>query len=560
MDELREQADETPLYGNLMRTPMAAELTRSDGDMMKVLVSDPLPDVGLEVLNKAADIDVDVRVGLKPDELKEIVGGYDGLILRSGTKVTADVIEAADRLKIIGRAGVGVENIDVDAASQRGIVVMNTPGGNNVTTGEHTISLMMALARHIPQAVASVKSGKWNRQKFTGVELCNKTLGVIGLGNVGRIVAERALGLRMKVLGYDPFIPAEAAARMGVESASLDAIYARADFITVHVPLIEETRGLINRKTIARMKDGVRIINCARGGIVDEDDLAEAIKEGKVAGAAVDVYVEEPPGPDHPLVQLEQVVTTPHLGASTDEAQLNVSIAVAEQVRDYLVDGVIRYAVNAPSVSQDLLRELQPYLTLGEKLGSLHVQLLGRFPEEIQIEGGGDVAQYDIAPIALAVLKGVLSFALGDTVNYVNAPFIAQERGIKVVQSKSESAEDFASYIKVRVRTQGEEAEIEGALFGTNNPRIVRINDFYFEAVPEGHILVSYNRDVPGVVGALGSLLGDNGINIAGLELGREQAGGRAISFIHVDNAVPKEVMDKFRALPEVISSTAVKL
>ncbi len=560
MEELREQADETPLYGNLMKTPMTAELTRSEGDMMKVLVSDPLPDVGLEVLNKAADIDVDVHVGLKPDELKEIIGDYDGLILRSGTKVTADVIEAAGRLKIIGRAGVGVENIDVDAASQRGIVVMNTPGGNNVTTGEHTISLMMALARHIPQAVASVKSGKWSRQKFTGVELCNKTLGVIGLGNVGRIVAERALGLRMKVLGYDPFIPAEAAARMGVESASLDDIYARADFITVHVPLIEETRGLIDRETIARMKDGVRIINCARGGIVDENDLAEAIKEGKVAGAAVDVYVEEPPGPDHPLVQLEQVVTTPHLGASTDEAQLNVSIAVAEQVRDYLLDGVVRYAVNAPSVSQDLLRELQPYLTLGEKLGSLHVQLLGRFPEEIQIEGGGDVAQYDIAPIALAVLKGVLSFALGERVNYVNAPFIAQERGIKVVQSRSESAEDFASYIKVRVRTQGEEAEIEGALFGTNNPRIVRINDFYFEAVPEGHILVSYNRDVPGVVGALGSLLGDNGINIAGLELGREQAGGRAISFIHVDNAVPKEVMDKFRALPEVISSTAVKL
>ena len=533
---------------------------RGESEMMKVLVSDPLPDVGLAVLHDAEGIDVDVRTGLKPDELKQIIADYDGLILRSGTKATAEVIEAAHRLKIVGRAGVGVENIDVDAASKKGIVVMNTPGGNNVTTGEHTISLMLALARHIPQATASLKSGKWERQKFTGVEVCNKTLGVIGLGNVGRIVAERALGLRMKVLGYDPFIPAEAAARMGVESGSLDDIYRRADFITVHVPLIDETRGLINRDTIARMKDGVRIINCARGGIVDENDLAEALKEGKVAGAALDVYVDEPPAPDHPLVGLDQVVTTPHLGASTDEAQLNVSIAVAEQVRDYLVDGVIRYAVNTPSVSQDLLRELQPYLTLGEKLGSLHVQLLGRFPEEIQIEGGGDVAQYDIAPIALAVLKGVLSFALGDTVNYVNAPFIAQERGIKVVQSKSESAEDFASYIKVRVRTQGEEAEIEGALFGTNNPRIVRINDFYFEAVPEGHILVSYNRDVPGVVGALGSLLGDNGINIAGLELGREQAGGRAISFIHVDNAVPKEVMDKFRALPEVISSTAVKL
>ncbi len=537
-----------------------ASESRGDSDMKKVLVSDPLPDVGLAVLNDAEDIAVDVRTGLKPEELKEIIGGYDGLIIRSGTKVTAEVIEAAERLRIVGRAGVGVENVDVDAASKKGIVVMNTPGGNNVTTGEHTISLMLALARHIPQAVASLKGGKWNRQKFTGVEVCNKTLGVIGLGNVGRIVAERALGLRMKVLGYDPFIPAEAAARMGVESASLDEIYRRSDFITVHVPLIDETRGLIDRDAIAKMKDGVRIINCARGGIVDENDLAEAIEEGKVAGAALDVYVDEPPGPDHPLVQLDQVVTTPHLGASTDEAQLNVAIAVAEQIRDFLVDGVIRYAVNAPSVSQDLLRELQPYLTLGEKLGSLHVQLLGRFPEEIQIEGGGEVAQYDIAPIALAVLKGVLSFALGETVNYVNAPFIAQERGIKVVQSRSERTRDFASYIKVRTRTGGEETEIEGALFGTNNPRIVRLNEFYFEAVPDGHILVSYNHDVPGVVGAMGALLGDNGINIAGLELGREKAGGRAISFIRVDNAVPRDVLDKFRALPQVISTTAVRL
>lgn len=528
--------------------------------MMRVLVSDPLPDVGLEVLQNTEGIDVDQQIGLKPDELKEVIGGYDGLILRSGTKVTAGVIEAAAKLKIIGRAGVGVENIDVAAASKRGIVVMNTPGGNNVTTGEHTISMMLALARHIPQAVASLKAGEWSRQKFTGVEVCNKTLGVIGLGNVGRIVAERALGLRMKVLGNDPFITAEAAARMGVESVSLDEIYRRSDFITVHVPLIDETRGLINRDAIAKMKPGVRIINCARGGIVDEIDLAEALKTGKVAGAALDVYVDEPPGPEHPLVQLEQVVTTPHLGASTDEAQLNVSIAVAEQVRDFLLDGVIRYAVNAPSVSQDLLRELQPYLTLGEKLGSLQAQLVGRFPEELQIEGGGEVAQYDIAPIALAVLKGVLSFALGETVNYVNAPFIAQERGVKVIQSKSELTRNFASYIKVRTRTKDEELEIEGALFGATNPRIVRINDFYFEAVPEGHILVSYNHDVPGVVGAMGGLLGDNGINIAGLELGRENVSGRAISFIRVDDAVPKEVLDKFRALPEVISTTAVKL
>ena len=273
---------------------------------MKVLVSDPLPAEGLAVLDNAADVEVDVRPGLAPDELREVIGGYDGLILRSGTRVTADVVAAADRLKVIGRAGVGVENIDVDAASKKGIVVMNTPGGNNVTTGEHTLSLMLALARHIPQAAASLKAGKWNRQKFTGVELCNKTLGVIGLGNVGRVVAERALGLRMKVLGYDPFIPAESAARMGVETVGLDDLYRRSDFITVHVPLIEETRGLIDREAIAGMKDGVRIINCARGGIVDEDDLAEALRTGKVAGAALDVYVDEPPAPDHPLLQLDQ--------------------------------------------------------------------------------------------------------------------------------------------------------------------------------------------------------------------------------------------------------------
>jgi D-3-phosphoglycerate dehydrogenase / 2-oxoglutarate reductase len=528
--------------------------------MMKVLVSDPLPAEGLKVLNDTPEFSVDVHVGLKLDELEKIIGDYDGLILRSGTKVTARIIEAAARLRIIGRAGVGVENIDVDAASAKGIVVMNTPGGNNVTTGEHTICLMLSLARHIPEAVASLKRGEWNRQKFIGVEVCNKTLGVIGLGNVGRIVAERALGLRMKVLGYDPFISAENAARMGVEFVGLDEIFTRSDFITVHVPLIDETRGLIDRDAIAKMKTGVRIINCARGGIVDEEALAAALVEGKVAGAALDVYADEPPSPDHPLIKMEQVVTTPHLGASTDEAQLNVSIAVAEQVRDFLKDGVIRYAVNAPSVSQDVLAELRPYLTLGEKLGSLHFQMLGKLPKEIDIECGGDVAQYDVAPISLAVLKGALSSAMGATVNYVNAPLIARERGVKVVESKSSRASDFASYIKVRAITQDTETEIEGAIFGTNNPRIVRINNFYFEAIPEGYIIISYNRDVPGVVGALGSLLGENGINIAGLELGREEMGGKAISFIHVDNPVPKEVMEKIRALANVISTVVVKL
>ena len=328
---------------------------------MKILVTDSLAPEGLAVFENAEGFEVDVKIGLKPDELKKICAIYDGWVIRSGTKITAELIEAATNLKVIGRAGVGYENIDADAATQRGIVVMNTPGGNNVTTGEHTIALMMSMARHIPQATASLKSGKWERNKFVGVELCNKTIGVIGLGNVGRIVAERAAGLMMRVIGFDPFIAPENVARMGVEPGTLEEIFAKADFITVHVPLTPDTQGLINKAAFAKMKTGVRIINCARGGIVDEQDLADAIKAGKVAGAALDVYVDEPPAADHPLVKLDQVITTPHLGASTDEAQLNVAIAVAEQMVDFLAKGVVRYAVNVPSVSPELLEVLRPY-------------------------------------------------------------------------------------------------------------------------------------------------------------------------------------------------------
>ena len=528
--------------------------------MMNILVTDSLAPQGLEVFERTPGFKVDVRLGLKPPELKKSIGDYHGWVIRSGTKVTADLIEAAENLKVIGRAGVGVENIDVEAASKKGIVVMNTPGGNNVTTAEHTISLMLSLARHIPQAVASLKAGQWKRDKFMGVELCNKTLGVIGLGNVGRIVAERAVGLRMKVIGHDPFVLSENAARLGVELVSLEEIFKRSDFITVHVPLTNETRGLINRKAIAKMKKGVRIINCARGGIVDEKDLAEALKEGKVSGAALDVYVDEPPSPDHPLVKMEQVITTPHLGASTDEAQLNVAIAVAEQMVDFLTRGIIRYAVNVPSVSPELLSVLRPYLTLGEKLGSLQVQMLATLPKEVQIEYGGEVTQYDVAPLTLAVLKGILTPMMESSVNYVNAPVIARERGIKVVESKSSQASDFASSITVRVKTKEKELEVEGAIFGSNNPRIVRINNFYLEAVPEGYILILHNRDVPGVIGAVGTLLGQKGINIAGLELGREKAGGMAISFFHVDDVVPKETLEALRNLPSIVTAELVKL
>lgn len=527
---------------------------------MKILVTDTLAPEGLEVFKNAEGFEVDVRLGLKPDELKKICGAYDGWVIRSGTRINAELIEAAKSLKVIGRAGVGHENIDADAATKRGIVVMNTPGGNNVTTGEHTIALMMALARHIPQAVASLKGGKWDRNKFVGVELCNKTIGVIGLGNVGRIVAEIAAGLRMKVMGYDPFIAAENIARMGVEPATLEEIFTKADFLTVHVPLTPETQGLLNKAAFAKMKTGVRIINCARGGIVDEQDLAKAIKEGKVAGAALDVYVDEPPPADHPLLKLDQVITTPHLGASTDEAQLNVAIAVAEQMVDFLAKGVVRYAVNVPSVSPELLAVLRPYLTLGEKLGSLHTQMGGSLPHEVHVEYRGDVTQYNVAPLTVAVLKGLLSPVLESAVNYVNAPMMAKERGIKIVESKGEEAGDFASSITVKAKNGKENLEIEGAIFGAKYPRIVRVNSFYLEAVPEGYILILQNNDVPGVVGAVGTILGNNGINIAGMELGRSEKGGNAISFTHVDEVVGKKALDELRALPQIVSASLVKL
>ena len=527
---------------------------------MKILVTDSLAPEGLEVFQRAGGFEVNVRLGHKPEELKKICADYDGWVIRSGTKITAELIEAAKKLKVIGRAGVGFENIDADAATKKGIVVMNTPGGNNVTTGEHTIALMMALARHIPQAVASLKGGQWERNKFVGVELCNKTIGVIGLGNVGRIVAQRAAALMMKVIGYDPFISGENIARMGVEPVGLEEIFARSDFITVHVPLTPETQGLISREAFAKMKTGVRIINCARGGIVDENDLADAIKEGKVAGAALDVYVDEPPAADHPLLKMDQVITTPHLGASTDEAQLNVAIAVAEQMVDFLSQGVVRYAVNVPSVSPELLEVLRPYLLLSEKLGSLLSQMVGALPKEVQVEYGGDVTEYNLAPLTLAVLKGILTPIMESGVNYVNAPILARDRGIKVVESKSSRTSDFANYITVKADTGKIEMEVEGVVFGAKHPRIVRVDNFYLEAVPEGYILILRNRDVPGVVGTVGTLLGKNGINIAGMELGRSEKGGNAISFIHVDEAVTKKALQELRDLPQIVSAVQVKL
>lgn len=526
----------------------------------KVLISDSLSEQGLERLRACSALAIDLRPGLKGDELLRAVPAYQGLIIRSGTKVTKEVIDAATNLRVIGRAGIGVDNVDVDAATKRGIVVMNTPGGNNVTTAEHALSMMLALARNIPQANASLKSGQWKREKFTGSEICNKVLGVIGLGNIGAIVAERALGLKMQVLAYDPFVSPEAAAKLRVELASLDDIYARADFITVHTPLTKETRGLINAAAFAKMKKGVRIINCARGGIVDESALHRAIRDGVAAGAALDVFEEEPPPADHPLLHLEQVICTPHLGAATDEAQINVAIAIADQVVNFLTQGVIQNAVNFPSMTPKMLAILQPYLVLGEKLGSFLAQLTTAAPSEIQVEYSGEIVEYDVTPATAAVLRGLLSPFLETPVNYVNAPHIARERGIRVVESRSNQPSDFLNSITVRVASEDSEQTVEGAVFSNNAVRLVRVNDFYLEAVLDGYIIMLNNRDVPGVVGAVGTLLGKHGINIAGLELGRERVGGMAISLIHVDGQVPQEVLAELRTLEPIVSAQQIKL
>lgn len=529
--------------------------------MYRVLVADKLAAAGLEILRAVPELEVEQAVGLKPAELAAKIPPYHGLIIRSGSTVTAEVVAAAQNLRVIGRAGIGVDNIDVPAATQKGIVVMNTPGGNNVTTAEHAISMMLSVARSIPQATASMKGGKWEKGKFTGSEVFNKVLGVVGLGNIGRIVADRALGLKMKVVAYDPFISEEAAKRLGVELTGLDELFARSDFITVHTPLIPETRGLIGADAFAKMKKGVRIINCARGGIVDEAALADAIGAGKVAGAALDVFVAEPPPADHPLLKLDQVICTPHLGAATDEAQLNVAIAIAQQIAAYLTKGIIQDAVNVPSISPELLNVLGPYLTLGEKLGALQAQLLNAAPTEVAIEYAGDVANYDVKSVTLAILRGLLARVLeSSTVNYVNAPAIARERGVKVVESKTSQPQGFSNLVTVTIQTAKGPSTVAGAIFGQRVIRLVRINDFFLDADPQGFILMLHNRDVPGVVGNVGMLLGKAKINIARLELGREHVGGMAISLVHVDDPIPDPVMQELRTLPNIVTAQLIQL
>jgi len=524
----------------------------------RILVSDKLDKQGLDILLSTPGVEIDDKPGLPADDLKKIIGNYEGLVIRSGTKVTADLLEAATSLRVIGRAGIGVDNVDVEAASKRGVIVMNTPGGNNVTTAEHTISMMLALARHIPQANATLREGKWKRNDFVGTEICGKTLGVVGMGNIGSIVAERAKGLSMKVIAYDPFVTEEAAARASIELVTLDALYARADFISVHTPLTAETRGLIGTRAFGLMKKGARIINCARGGIIDEDALLAALESGQVAGAALDVFDEEPPPPSNPLVMHPRVVATPHLGASTGEAQLNVAIAVAEQIRAFFLDGTIRNAVNVPSMSAEMAGLMAPYVTLAEKIGSLHAQIAQRVPTQVQIEYNGEVAELDIRPVNAAVLKGMLANVLDMPLNAVNAPFLAKERGIKIVEVKNREAKNFTSSVRVTFSGPGSKQVIEGAVFGGKIIRLVRFDDFFLEATPEGYILILHNRDVPGVVGRLGTFLGKHGINIAGLVLGR--TGTEAVSFFTVDSPLNASQLEELRSLQDITSAQMVRL
>jgi D-3-phosphoglycerate dehydrogenase len=526
---------------------------------MKVLVSDKLASEGLKILKREKAIEVDVRTGLKPEQLKEIIPAYEGLIVRSSTKVTSDIIAAAKNLKIIGRAGVGLDNVDVEAASRKGVVVMNAPEGNTISTAEHTMSLILALSRNIPQAHHSLKNKQWDRKGFMGVELYGKTLGIIGLGRIGAEVANRAMSFKMKILAYDPYLSLDKTKLLKIESVSLKQLLKQSDFITVHTPLTDETKHLISDKEIALMKDGVQIINCARGGIVDEKALIKGLKSGKIAGCALDVFEKEPPF-DSPLLKLKNVVVTPHLGASTEEAQVNVAIDIAKQMCDGLLGRSMCNAVNAPCLDPEIAGILQPYVTLAEKIGLLQGQLAQGRITRLKIGYRGDIVSYDTAPITVACVKGVLQPFMGETVNYVNACVLAKERKITIEEAKTEKVENFATLISVETRTEKGELVVWGTVFAKNEPRIVKINRYYIEARPFGYMLIIKNRDLPGVVGHIGTILGQNKINIAEMTFGRERPGGQAVSVLNVDSFISPKVLEKIKSAKNIFDAKLIKL
>lgn len=526
----------------------------------KVLVSDPISQTGVDALAEGGQLDVTFKPGLPHEDLLKIIPEFSALVVRSQTKVGADVIAVASKLKAIGRAGVGVDNVDVDAATQRGIVVMNTPGGNTVSTAEHAFSLLVSVARKIPQADASVKAGKWDRKIFQGVELNGKTLAILGMGRIGTEVAKRALAFGMRVLAYDPYLSEARARALQVELVEkLDDAIPEADFITMHMPLTDETRHMLDAARLKRTKKGVRIVNCARGGLIDENALAEGLASGHVAGAALDVFEEEPPAADSAIRKAPNIVFTPHLGASTAEAQESVGIEIAHTIRAAILDGTINNAVNAPSVDAKTLAVLGPYLRLGESLGRFLAQLAPKRCSTLRIVYSGKARDLEMAPVTRSILKGFLTHISGDIVNGINAPGLAANLGIQVIESRVSDSGEFTDLITVSAEGTGDNASVSGTFFG-NKPRVVVVNGRHIEAQPDGVLLVLENKDRPGIVGHIGTLLGKHKVNIASMSLGRDQAGGTALTILNLDSAPDNDVMSELAKDPDIVSARILKL
>ena len=517
----------------------------------KVLISDALSPAAVAIFKeRGLDVDFQPNLGKDKDKLAETINGFDGLAIRSATKVTAKMLERAQKLKVIGRAGIGVDNVDIPAATARGVIVMNTPFGNSITTAEHAVTLMLSLARQIPEADASTRAGKWEKNKFLGVEISGKTLGVIGCGNIGSIVADRALGMKMKVIAYDPFLSDERALDLGVEKVELEELLRQADFITLHTPLTNKTRNIINAESLKLTKKSVRLINCARGGLVDEAALYEALSSGRIAGAALDVFVTEP-ATESPLFALPNVVCTPHLGASTSEAQENVALQIAEQMSDYLIRGAISNAVNFPSISAEEAPKLKPFVALAEKLGSFAGQLTETGIKRVQVSYEGVVAQMNTRALTSAAIAGLLRPMLQD-VNVVSAPIVAKERGIVVEETRREAEGDYESLITVAVVTDRQSRSVAGTVYADGRPRIVNIKGIRIDAEFGPSMLYVTNQDKPGFVGQFATVLASAGINIATFHLGRETAGGNAIALVEVDGAVPPDVLAQVQRIPNV--------
>ncbi|MGI6225830.1 MAG: phosphoglycerate dehydrogenase [Peptococcales bacterium] len=526
---------------------------------MKILVCDPISDEGLELLYKTPGLEITTKYKCTEEELIEMVPEYHAILVRSSTKITAPIIENAKELKVIGRAGVGVDNIDVDAATLKGIVVVNAPEGNTIAATEHTMAMMLAVARSIPQANYKLRNGEWDRKTFMGVELRNRTLGIIGLGKIGSQVAKRATAFEMKVVGYDPYISRARAEQLGVEIVDLKTLYAVSDFITVHLPKTEETKNMLNKEAFALMKDGVRIINCARGGVIDEEALLEAINNKKVAGAALDVFSKEP-NVESPLVQLPQVVTTPHLGASTEEAQLNVAQDVAEEVLRVLQGEPVKNAVNIPFIKTELLPALQPYLGLVETLGKFISQMMDKPMESVKINYNGEIAEYDLTTLTNTVLKGLLRPILQDSVNYVNAPIVAKKRGIKVEENKSRDLKNYANLISIEVKSNGTTHQLAGTIFNKDVIKLVQLDYFSMDTIPTKHMLIVPHNDKPGMIGFVGTILGEYQINVAGMQVGRKEIGGNAVMVVAVDDVVPESALEKIKKIDGIFDVKYVSL